>query len=444
MIALLTVLNASAQDDIVTDAATDEAAPAAVAPAPVHEPALKAPVLWAVDAATTAVLVEDHRAPLVQLRIQVPAGNWTPWLIENHGIEAWLRQNYDTDGDLRARADSLAADFYFNVREQRSTMVVRCLKRDLPAVLELVDDILTNTDYDTEELKRMQQGYDIGWKGSQKEHTFRMNQATHRLLFAEGDPRRISYEKPGSVETNSDELVAVRDAMLRLPGRVIGFSGDLTLEEAEAMVGGILPEAEAAPEGMEPVFYPLSVLPESAVESMDNLTQTYFAWFKAGPNWEAEDYAAWRVADHVLGGHNFSRLNVALRHDGGETYGVRTAGRGSENERVYSISTFTRLENTESTEEKLRAALATFHSEGISAEELDGAIGYWLGSRLSDKQSPNQILNETLWALGNDRTIDWKDDLNEAIAALTVEDVNAAITEHFAPESFTMLRVTEE
>lgn len=444
MIALLTVLNASAQDDIVTDAATDEAAPAAVAPAPVHEPALKAPVTWAVDAATTAVLVEDHRAPLVELRIQVPAGNWTPWLIENHGIEAWQHQYYDTDGELRARADSLAAAIYFDVREQRSMMMVSCLKRDLPAVLELVGDIFTNTDYDTEELKRTEQGYGIGWDGSLKDPTFRTNQAMYQMLFAEGDPRRIPYEEPGSVETNSDELVAVRDAMLRLPGRVIGFGGDLTREEVEAMVGGILPEAEAAPEGMEPVFLPLNALPESAVESMDNLTQTYFAWFKAGPDWDAADYAAWRVANHVLGGHFFSRLYVALRHDSGETYGAKTNGRGNAMERVYSIRTFTRLENTESTEEKLRATLATFHSEGISAEELDGAIGYMLGSRLRDKQSPGQMLNQTLWEMGNDRTIGWRDDLNEATAVLTVEDVNAAITEHFAPESFTMLRVTEE
>ena len=210
------------------------------------------------------------------------------------------------------------------------------------------------------------------------------------------------------------------------------------------MVGGILPAAEAAPEGMEPVFLPLSELPESAVEPMDNLTQTYFAWFKAGPDWDAEDYAAWRVADHVLGGHFFSRLYVALRHDGGETYGASTRGSGSANTRAYSIGTFTRLENTATTEEKLRATLTTFHGEGISSEELAGAIGYLLGSRLRDKQSPGQVLNETMWELGNGRVMGWEDQLNEATEALTVEAVNAVITEHFDPSSFTMLKVTEE
>ena len=102
MIALLTVLNVSAQDD----AAAEDAVQAA-APTPAHEPALKDPVIWAVDEATTAVLVEDHRAPLVELRLQLPAGSWTPWMIENHGEDAWLHQYYDPDGSLRTRADEM-------------------------------------------------------------------------------------------------------------------------------------------------------------------------------------------------------------------------------------------------------------------------------------------------------------------------------------------------
>lgn len=444
MIALLTVLNVSAQDtESAADVGASEPA-AAAAPAPVHDPALKAPVIWTVDDATAAVLVEDHRAPLVELRVQLPAGSWTPWMLDSHGEDAWMHQYYDTGGTLRARADALAADIYFDVREQRSMMMVSCLKRDLPAVLELVGDIFANTNFDTEELKRTEKGYGINWASNQKDPQFRTNQATHRMLFAEGDPRRIPYEEPAGVETDTATLAATRDAMLRLPGRVIGFGGDLTRAEVDDMIGTILPAAAAAPEGMEPVFFPLNELPESVVEPMENLTQTYFAWFKAGPDWDAEDYAAWRVADHVLGGHFFSRLYVALRHDGGETYGASTSGSGSEDARVFSIGTFTRLENTESTEEKLRATLASFHSEGISADELDGAIGYLLGSRLRDKQSPGQVLNETMWELGNDRALGWEDQLNEATSALSVEAVNAAITAHFAPDSFTMLKVTEE
>ena len=440
MIALLSVLAASAQD-----VSTEEAAVETVEEtAPVREPALKAPVVWEVDDATTAVLVEDHRAPLVELRIQIPAGIWTPWLIENHGEEAWTHQYYDPDGALRTRADALAADVSFSVRQQRSLLSVSCLKRDLPATIELVGDIFANDAIDTEELKRTQKGQGIGWKSSLKDPQFRSRQASHRLLFAEGDPRRIAYEEPAEVETDSAVLIATRDAMLRLPGRVLGFGGDLTREEVDALVGGILPAAEAAPEELTPVFLPLNELPTAAVESMENLTQTYFVWFRAGPDWDAEDYAAWRVADHVLGGHFFSRLYVALRHEGGETYGAHTVGEGAEQPEAYGIGTFTRVENTDATEEKLRATLATFHEGGITEDELSGSIGYFLGSRLMDRQSPGQVLSEVMWEMGNDRPEGWEDQLNDATEALSVEAVNAAITTHFNPDDFSMLKVTVE
>jgi hypothetical protein len=33
--------------------------------------------VWAVDRGTTAILIEDHRAPLVEIRLMFPAGTWS-------------------------------------------------------------------------------------------------------------------------------------------------------------------------------------------------------------------------------------------------------------------------------------------------------------------------------------------------------------------------------
>ena len=34
---------------------------------------------WEVERGTTAFLVEDHRAPLVEIRLMFPIGRWSPW-----------------------------------------------------------------------------------------------------------------------------------------------------------------------------------------------------------------------------------------------------------------------------------------------------------------------------------------------------------------------------
>lgn len=406
--------------------------------------ALGAPEVWAQDDATQVVLVEDHRAPLVELRVQVPAGTWTPWLVENHGEEAWTLQHYDPDGALRARADALAIDLSVSTRQQRSLLSVSCLKRDLPDAIALVGDIFANDAYDAAELKRLQKGQDIGWEGSLKDPAFRTRKAAADLLFEEGDPRREDFTEPQKIETDSDVLAATRDAMLRLPGRVIGFGGDLTRDEAASLAASLLPEAVELPVELTPTFKPLAQRPMVFVEPMPNLTQVYFSYLREGPTWDDDDYVAWMLADHTLGGHFYSRLYVALRHDGGETYGAYTSGGGAAEPEVYSLSTFTRTDNKVTTEEKLRKTLQTFFDDGITQDELDEAVGYMAGQRLRSLQSPGQVLDEALWALGNDRPLDWEEQLIARARELTVDDVNATIKAFYDPEKFTMLTVEPE
>lgn len=405
---------------------------------------LGAPEVFSLDDATTVVLVEDHRAPLIELAIQLPAGTWTPWFVDNHGEEAWGLQHYDPDGALRARADALAIDLSLSSRQQRSLLQVSCLKRDLPEALELVEDIFANDAYDTAELKRTDQGRGLDWDASQKDPAFRLNRATAELLFAEGDPRRTDYAEPEDVEMDGAALAATRDAMLRLPGRVIGFGGDLTRAEVSELVVGLLPSASAAPAGLSPELEPLLERPADASEPMPKLTQVYFAYLREGPTWDAADYVAWMVADHTLGGHFFSRLYVALRHEGGETYGAYTSGSGAAEPEAYSLATFTRTDNREVTEQKLRQTLATFYTDGITETELTEAVGYMAGSRLRALQSPGQVLSAAMWAIGNDRPLDWEDQLIAAARELTVEDVNTAITAFYDPAKFTMLAVGPE
>lgn len=399
------------------------------------------PAIWNLDESTTVVLVEDHRAPLVELRVQVPVGNWTPWFLDNHGEEAWTLQHYDPDGALRARIDALAIDLSVYTREQRSVLAVSCLKRDLSDAMELVEDIFANTAYDEAELKRLQQGVDIAWEGNQKDPEFRRNQAAAALMFAPGDARLLTTSEPPPVASDLEALASTRDQMIRLPGRIIGFGGDLTREEVESLSQGFLPEVGETLEDVEPVLLPLLERPETHVETMDNLTQIYFAYLRDGPLWDDEDYVAWRVADHVLGGHFYSRLYVSLRHEGGETYGAYTTGGASDSPRLYTLSTFTRVDNQQTTQDKLKEVLATFHAQGITQQELDDAVGFLEGRALTEVQSPGQVLNDVMWALGNDRPLDETMRVIEVAQQLTVEEVNAAIERFYDPAQFTMLTV---
>jgi zinc protease len=399
---------------------------------------------WALDAGTTGALVEDHRTAVVAVVLEFPVGSWSPWARSAHGVEAFEMQRFDPEGRLRADGDRLAADVDTQADERSLRLAATCLKSDLPEVMALLKRILSNRDLDESELKRRKRGQELEWKASLKQPFFVARQASVRALFAPGDPRRLAVEKPEPDTTDAERLVATRDAIVRLPGRVAGFAGDVTRAEVERLVAGLLPETDAKlPPDLAPAFQP--ILPErerkDTTVPLPRLTQVYFAFGRESLPYPDADYPAFVVADHVLGGHFYSRLYVALRHEGGETYGAGTQNLGDVVIGAYGLGTFTRTANASATETKLREALRIFREKGITEQEREDAIGYLRGRRAFDRQSPGQTLRRWL----RERRLGLEDGFTERLpdraAALSLDEINAFIARYYDPARFTMVKV---
>lgn len=397
------------------------------------------------DEATEIALVEDHRAPLVGIRIVFPAGSWSPWVRRTGAEEAFEIQLHDSEGSLRARADRLAAGIGLTVGVRTSAVTGSCLTADLPELIRLVKDVLSNRDFDRHELRRWNREKKISWDASQKEPNFRLAQASFRSVFEQDDPRRVPWEKPPALETDPAKLAEARDTLIRLPGRIVAFFGDLTREEAERWARDLLPAAaESPPEDLAIDFRPLIPAdrrPRELSVDVPRLTQVYFDYGRDSLLYTSEDYPAFLVADHVLGGHFYSRLYVALRHEGGETYGAGTDDYEDVVQGQYSLNTFTRAPNAAATEAKLREVLRVFHEQGITEKERADAVAYLKGSRPFARQSPGQVLGRWLRERVLGLPPGFIDDLVDRAAQVSLDDINRLIARHHDPAAFTMIRV---
>ena len=112
-------------------------------------------------------------------------------------------QLHDDAGELRARADRLAAAVQLGVGNRTSVLWASCLKQDLPQVLELIHDVFTDRDFDRRELRRRNQSRNLEWESALKSPMFRGQQAVYRALFADGDPRRLGFEEPDDIQTDT-------------------------------------------------------------------------------------------------------------------------------------------------------------------------------------------------------------------------------------------------
>jgi zinc protease len=397
---------------------------------------------WAIDGGTEGALVEDHRAPAVTIVIELPVGRASPWGREHHAAEAFELMDRDPERTLGRRADALGTELTLTMTERAARLRATCLKRDLAATLGLVRDVLANPRYDERELRRRKGEQAIVWRGRDTEVGFRVRQAAARRLFDDGDPRRLPYEKPLPVATDPRSVAAARDAMVRWPGRVVGFAGDLTLEEARAAAAGLLPApASAAPDDLEPRYPPLKEPRHATADvRVRRLTQIYLLYVRDSIPWDDPRRPALEIADHVLAGHFYARLWVALRHEEGDTYGVRTIDEGNRVPGLYGASTYSRLDNAAVLERKLLAALSTFREAGITEAERADAGSHLTGHLAFGRQAPDQIL--TRWMLERRLALPpgTLDELVARAAALPLPEVNAFIRDYYDPARFALIR----
>ncbi|HJQ99699.1 MAG TPA: insulinase family protein [Candidatus Polarisedimenticolaceae bacterium] len=405
--------------------------------------AAAAAAAWSVDGATEAVLVEDHRVPIVTIVVELPIGTWSPFFTRRDGETAFTFQDDDPARSLRRRMDATGITIDLDVDRRFSVMRATTLTDRVSQALGLVKEILANRDYDGRELSRHRRERQILWRQTDTDVGFRLSQAAARELFAEGDPRRTAWEKPPDASTNGTALAEARDEIVRTPVRLIGFAGDVTRADAERWAADLLPPAGAAPSGVAPALAPVRPAADRARERdlpIRKLTQVYLAYVRDSIPFDDPRRPAFLIADHVLGGHFYSRLVVALRHEGGETYGAGTRDDGDVVSGIYRVSTFTRADNAAHIEAKLRQTLSVFRESGITEEERAGAVSALSGARAFARQAPAQLLAryrlERRLGLPEgaiDATID-------RAADLPLDEINAFIREFYDPAAFSMLR----
>jgi predicted Zn-dependent peptidase len=259
-----------------------------------------------VGAGTTGALAEDHRVPVVTIALEFPAGSWSQWCREHEARSAFELMHRDPGRALEKRADALAVELSLTMGTRGASLRATCLKRDFDATLELVKAVLANRRYDEHELKRARRERMILKHAERTDVAASIRRASVTAFFAKDDPRRLSVVDPDDGGTDAAKLVAARDALIRFPGRVVGFAGDLTPDEARHAADGLLPPAaEDAPPDLAPVYLPLpgasGRLPSTDVR-VRNLTQVYFSYTRDSVPWTDPRRPAALIADYVLSG----------------------------------------------------------------------------------------------------------------------------------------------
>ena len=150
------------------------------------------------------------------------------------------------------------------------------------------------------------------------------------------------------------------------------------------------------------------------------------------------DFTALSLANFMLGGSETSRLWMRIREKDGLSYNVRTRLNVSAFEPSGSWSVFAIYapENRQRIEAGIREEFERALKDGFTETEVKEAIDALLNYRKLSRTQDGNLVSRWLNYMETGRDFKWSAESDKKVAALTVEQVNAALRKYLQPQNF--------
>jgi zinc protease len=150
------------------------------------------------------------------------------------------------------------------------------------------------------------------------------------------------------------------------------------------------------------------------------------------------DYTALSLANFMLGGSETSRLWMRIREKDGLSYNVRTRLNVSSFEQsgTWSVYAIFAPENRQRIEAGIREEFDRALKDGFGETEVKEAIAALLNYRKLSRAQDANLVSGWITYMDTGRDFKWSAESDKKVAALTVEQVNAALRKYLQPQNF--------
>lgn len=343
--------------------------------------------------------------------------------------------------ELAAQLEKLGASISFSSGSQVVTFSARCLKEDLPVVLDLLAEQLREPAFAPEEFTKLQKQL-IGSLQRRKENTDAVAEETlTRAIFPLGHPNRAAStdELIAAVKaTTIEDLKAFHAAHYGPAYLKLVAAGDVDLPALQAglersfagWTGGTpLPEPPAPTR--------LSDLKQEQVAFVPGKTSvSVLIGQTTGLKYRDHDALALKVGTTILGSGFTGRLMHTVRDQEGLTYGINAGTDGDAfTDGYWTISGTFAPALADRGVQSARKQLDLWWREGISSDELVARKESLVGGFQVGLATTGGLANNLVAALQRGVGVEWLDQYPQRVRALTVHEVNAAMKKYLDPKT---------
>ncbi len=375
-----------------------------------------------------ALLVENYTVPLIAVSMSF-AGGSTQESNDKVGVTNLLSSLLDEGaGDIKSeefqlKLDDLGVELGFDASYDSFTGRLKTLRSTKDEAFEMLRLALTEPRFDEEPIERMRAAQLSILQRSIKKPNVIAAKAWRKSVFGDHPYARTVG---GTIETinkiTREDIVAMHKKLLAKDNLVIGVVGAINAKELGEMLdkvfGGLPEKAD-----IKPIPEAKLNIGEARTVELD-LPQSIIRLVFDGIKREDKDFYAAYLMNYILGGGSFSsRLYTEIREKRGLAYGVYTYLGTQDRAGFVGGGTATRADRADETIKIMLAEIDRMAKDGPSAEELEKAKKYIIGSyAISNLDTSGKIASVLVAIQRENLGIDYIDKRADYLNAVTIED----------------------
>ncbi|MCB0281232.1 MAG: insulinase family protein [Calditrichae bacterium] len=341
---------------------------------------------------------------------------------------------------LAEKLENMGASINFSVGKFNLGFSGRCLKQDLPAVIDLLAEQLRMPAFSEEELEKLKKQTEGNLKRQMDNTGARADEALNRLIFSKDHP---NYEEEISKLLEDVKTVTIDD-IKKFHSKYYGPKSMIFVAAGDVDNGAISKAFEKAfsgwTGGVEPQGYKRQVPQTKSgmhVVTMEGKTSTDVLIGQAtGLKRADDDYLPFYIANTVLGSGFAGRLMSIIRDDEGLTYGIYSTHNEDEycDGRWYIGATFA----PDLLDKGLSSTMREFKrwvNDGVTEQEFKDAVTRRVGQYKVRLATSRGMASTILDFIQNGFDISYLDQYPKDLNKLTHSQVNNIIKKYIDPDA---------
>lgn len=391
-------------------------------------------------------LVENHKAPTVAYSLAL---NVHPELEGEAAGLGNITSELLISGTKTRSKDQLDNDIDFigaTLTATPKSIYASSLKKQNNKLLELMSDVLLNSEFKQEELDKLKNQAMSGLAQQKDDPDAISSNVKAVLNFGKNHPYGEITTEESVSKISLEKCINYYKTYFRPNVAYLAIVGDVTLAEIKPLIEKHFGSWEKK-EIPNPVYVTPSVPLKTrvavvnkagAVQSVINVT--YPVDLK--PN--SEDVIKAKVMNTILGAGFTSRLFMNLREKHGYTYGSYSSLNNDELAGEFSAYAKVRNAVTDSSLIEILNELNRLRTEKTSHEELEGIKNYLTGSFAISLEDPATVAKFAINIERYHLPKDYYENYLKNLSAVTADDVYAMAQKYIRPENATILVVGDE